>query len=41
MLTMGHPKKKLDLVAKVVRSSKRKGIEEIFSLEDFGKELSL
>jgi len=41
MLTMGYPREKVDLVAKVARSGKRKEIGEIFSRERFGNELSL
>ena len=39
LLAMGYPRDKLDLGATLVRSRSRKKIDEIVSLEEYGKKL--
>ena len=39
LLAMGYPRDKLDLGAKLIRSRSRKKLDEIVSLEEYGKKL--
>jgi nitroreductase len=40
LLTMGYPREKLDLAAKLMRTRSRKKMEDIVSLEEFGNRLN-